>query len=64
MAVVVVGGGIAGVACAVELATAGVAVRVVDRARTVGGRMASKRIDGLPVDLGAAYFTARDPEFA
>ena len=64
MAVVVVGGGIAGVACAVELATAGVAVRVVDRARTVGGRMASKRIDGRPVDLGAAYFTVRDPEFA
>ena len=64
MAVVVVGGGIAGIACAVELATAGVGVRVVDRARTVGGRMASKRIDGRPVDLGAAYFTVRDPEFA
>jgi len=26
--------------------------------------MASKRIDGRPVDLGAAYFTVRDPEFA
>ena len=64
MAVVVVGGGIAGIACAVELAAAGVAVRVVDRARAVGGRMASKRIDGRPVDLGAAYFTVRDPEFA
>jgi predicted NAD/FAD-dependent oxidoreductase len=64
MDVVVVGAGIAGVACAVELAAAGVAVRVVDRARVVGGRMASKRIDGRPVDLGAAYFTVRDPEFA
>ena len=64
MAVVVVGAGIAGIACAVELAAAGVAVRVVDRARAVGGRMASKRIDGRPVDLGAAYFTVRDPEFA
>jgi renalase len=64
MAVVVVGAGIAGIACAVELATAGAAVRVVDRARAVGGRMASKRIDGRPVDLGAAYFTVRDPEFA
>jgi len=64
MAVVVVGAGIAGVACAVELAAAGVPVRVVDRARTVGGRMASKRIDGRPVDLGAAYFTVRDAEFA
>jgi renalase len=64
MAVVVVGAGIAGIACAVELATAGAAVRVVDRARVVGGRMASKRIGGRPVDLGAAYFTVRDPEFA
>jgi renalase len=64
MAVVVVGAGIAGIACAVELKAAGVEVRVVDRAHTVGGRMASKRINGRPVDLGAAYFTVRDPEFA
>jgi renalase len=64
MAVVVVGGGLAGVACAVELAAADVTVRVVERARAVGGRMASRRIDGRPVDLGAAYFTVRDPEFA
>ena len=64
MAVVVIGAGIAGVACAVQLAAAGVPVRLVDRARTVGGRMASKRIEGRPVDLGAAYFTVRDPEFA
>src|SRR3954447_11384706 len=64
MTVVVVGAGIAGIACAVELASAGVDVRVVDRGRAVGGRMASKRIDGRPVDLGAAYFTVRDPQFA
>ena len=64
MTVVVVGAGLAGVACAVELSAAGVDVRVVERARTVGGRMASRRIDGRPVDLGAAYFTVADPEFA
>ena len=64
MAVVVVGAGLAGVACAVELAAAGVPVRVVERSCAVGGRMASRRIDGRPVDLGAAYFTVRDPEFA
>jgi renalase len=62
--VVVVGAGIAGVACAAELAAAGVPVRVLDRGRSVGGRMASRRIDGRPVDIGAAYFTVRDPEFA
>jgi renalase len=64
VAVVVVGAGIAGVACARELAAAGVAVRVLERARTVGGRMASRRLHGRPVDLGAAYFTVSDPEFA
>ena len=61
---VVVGAGIAGVACAVTLAAGGVDVRVVERARTVGGRMASRRLDGRPVDLGAAYFTVRDDGFA
>ena len=64
MTIVVVGAGLAGVACAVELTAAGVDVRLVERARTVGGRMASRRIDGRPVDLGAAYFPVRDPEFA
>lgn len=61
--VVVVGAGIAGIACARELTAQGIAVRVLERARTVGGRMASPRLHGRPVDLGAAYFTARDPEF-
>jgi len=60
----VVGAGIAGIACAVELAAAGVPVRVVERARTLGGRMASADLEGRPVDYGAAYFTVRDPEFA
>ena len=64
MGVVVVGAGMAGVACAVELTAAGVPARVLDRGRAVGGRMASRRIAGRPVDLGAAYFTVRDPEFA
>lgn len=64
MTVVVVGAGIAGVACAAELAAAGVAVRVVERTDVIGGRMAGPRLHGRPVDLGAAYFTVRDPEFA
>ncbi|MEU8069838.1 FAD-dependent oxidoreductase [Micromonospora sp. NPDC048169] len=61
---VVVGAGIAGVACAAELARAGVPVRVRERARVSGGRLASKRFDGRPADLGAAYFTVDDPDFA
>ncbi|TCB95974.1 NAD/FAD-dependent oxidoreductase [Micromonospora zingiberis] len=62
--VVVVGAGIAGVACAGELRRAGVPVEIRERGRVAGGRMASKRFDGRPADLGAAYFTASDPDFA
>ncbi len=62
--VVVVGAGIAGVACAAELARAGIPVQVRERARVTGGRMASRRFDGRPADLGAAYFTVSHPDFA
>ncbi|SCE91403.1 hypothetical protein GA0070558_11396 [Micromonospora haikouensis] len=62
--VVVVGAGIAGVACAAELHRAGIPVQVRERGRVPGGRMASKRFDGRPADLGAAYFTVSDPGFA
>ncbi|MGC4896309.1 NAD(P)/FAD-dependent oxidoreductase [Micromonospora sp. DT31] len=61
---VVVGAGIAGVACATELARSGIPVRVRERARVTGGRLASRRFEGRPVDLGAAYFTVDDPDFA
>ena len=61
---VVVGGGITGLACAGRLRAAGVPVTVLERAPVVGGRMASTRLHGRPVDLGAAYFTVSDPEFA
>ncbi|MFF5173063.1 NAD(P)/FAD-dependent oxidoreductase [Micromonospora sp. NPDC000089] len=59
----VVGAGIAGMACAGELVRAGVPVRVRERGRVPGGRMASRRFDGRPADTGAAYLTADDPDF-
>ncbi len=62
--VVVVGAGIAGVACARELRAAGLEVRVIDRGRRYGGRLASRRLAGRPVDLGASYLTASDDDFA
>jgi renalase len=69
--VVVVGGGISGIACAQALNSRGLSVRLIDRGRTVGGRMASRAIrdsgtdwDGHIVDIGASYFTAQDEEFA
>jgi renalase len=61
--VVVVGAGIAGLACARELLDAGVPVRVLERGRVVGGRLASRRINRRYADIGAAYVTADDPAF-
>ena len=61
---VVVGAGIAGLACARELAAGGGRVRVHERGRVVGGRLAGKWIDGRYADIGAAYFVADDPAFA
>lgn len=63
MGVIVVGAGISGVACARELASRGVAVRVVERGRSVGGRLGVHCHDGRPADTGAAYFTVDDVEF-
>ncbi|MDP9429246.1 MAG: NAD(P)-binding protein [Actinomycetota bacterium] len=56
----VVGGGIAGTACARVLADAGIDVRVLDRGRRPGGRMTSLRLHDRTVDLGASYLTAED----
>jgi renalase len=61
--VIVVGAGIAGVACARELRAAGRAVTVYDRGHRIGGRLAVRTFDGRPIDLGASYFTAHDPAF-
>ncbi|MEU4620603.1 FAD-dependent oxidoreductase [Actinoplanes sp. NPDC023801] len=63
MDVVVVGAGIAGLSCARALAEGGARVRVVERGRVVGGRLASKRYDGRYADIGAAYLVADDPDF-
>lgn len=62
--VTVVGAGIAGAACAVALTAARVPVRLVERSRAVGGRMASPVLHERRVDTGAGYFTVKDPGFA
>ncbi|WP_045823799.1 NAD(P)/FAD-dependent oxidoreductase [Williamsia herbipolensis] len=61
--VTVVGAGMAGAACAAALVAAGVPVRVLDRGRAPGGRMASPELHGRRVDVGAGYFTVRDNGF-
>jgi renalase len=66
--VIVIGGGISGVACARRLAAAGLPVRLLERGHRLGGRMASRteQVNGLvhAVDIGAPYFTVREPRFA
>ena len=62
--VLVAGAGISGAACAAALRAAHVEVDVRERARAVGGRLASPELHGRRVDLGAAYFTAKDAGFA
>jgi predicted NAD/FAD-dependent oxidoreductase len=59
----IVGAGMAGLTAAQVLHKAGVSVTLVDKGRGVGGRMATRRLEGAVCDHGAQYFTARDPRF-
>ena len=61
--VAVIGAGMTGLACAGALHRAGAAVTLFDKSRRVGGRLATRRVDGLMFDHGAQYATARDPAF-
>ncbi|CAN0170185.1 unnamed protein product, partial [Chrysoparadoxa australica] len=65
---IIIGSGMAGIACARALADAGLPVRVLDKGRGIGGRMATRRV-ALPTgevtfDHGAQYMRPRDPAFA
>jgi predicted NAD/FAD-dependent oxidoreductase len=62
--VLVIGAGMAGLMAASELQRAGRRVLVLDKGRGVGGRLASRRIDGAMFDHGAQFITARDQRFA
>ena len=61
--VAVVGGGLAGLCAALQLAAAGRSVVVVEKSRGVGGRMATRRLGGAVVDHGAQFFTVRGAPF-
>ncbi len=60
---VVVGAGIAGLTAARDLARAGRRALVVDKGKSVGGRLATRRMGDASLDHGAQFFTARSPEF-
>ena len=70
----VIGAGLSGVIAARHLAEAGLSVKVLEKSRGFGGRMATRRFRTSPIptgidspmamDHGAQYFTARDPKFS
>jgi renalase len=72
LSVAVVGAGMAGAACAQALSQAGMAVRLFDKSRGPGGRLATRRVEWVdahgqpwttPLDHGAVGFTARSLAF-
>ncbi|MDN3292510.1 protoporphyrinogen oxidase [Streptomyces ficellus] len=60
--VVVIGGGIAGLAAAHRLVTAGRRVTLLEATTRLGGKLRAGEIEGVPVDLGAESMLARRPE--
>jgi predicted NAD/FAD-dependent oxidoreductase len=61
--IAVIGAGIAGLACARELARADARVTVFERSRGLGGRLGTRRQGNLAFDHGAQYITARSHSF-
>lgn len=67
--VAMIGAGLGGLVCAEALQQFGWEVQIFEKSRGVGGRMATRRVDGenevgdAAFDHGAQYFTARDDTF-
>ena len=62
--VVVVGAGLAGLACARDLQRAGVAATVLEAGDAVGGRVRTDRVDGMLLDRGFQVHNTGYPEAA
>jgi phytoene dehydrogenase-like protein len=60
--VIIVGAGVAGLACALDLAAAGVPVQVLESGDAVGGRMRTDRRDGFLLDRGFQVFNTAYPQ--
>ena len=62
--IAIIGAGAAGAMAAYQLVAQGHAVRVFDKSRGAGGRMATRRVADASFDHGAQYLTLRDPALA
>ncbi|MCL2541712.1 MAG: FAD-dependent oxidoreductase [Nocardioidaceae bacterium] len=60
--VVVIGGGIAGLAAAYELAGAGWSVTLLEASERLGGKLRRREVAGIAVDVGAEAMINRRPE--
>ncbi|MFF3446161.1 NAD(P)/FAD-dependent oxidoreductase [Streptomyces sp. NPDC002667] len=60
--VLIVGGGLAGLACACDLVGYGLGVRLLEASDEVGGRMRSDAHDGFVVDRGFQVFNTSYPQ--
>ncbi len=60
---VIVGAGCAGLACARVLFEAGEQPVVLEKSRGVGGRAATRRVDGQPIDHGVIFYHGSHPDF-
>ncbi|MBX2861577.1 MAG: FAD-dependent oxidoreductase [Vampirovibrio sp.] len=60
---IIIGAGLAGLTAAKILREKGFHPVILEKARGVGGRMATRRVDGNLTDHGAQYFTITHPEF-
>lgn len=61
--VAIVGSGLSGLTAAIFLKEAGLSVTLFEKSRGPGGRLAAKRVPDGAIDIGAQYFTIRDPAF-
>jgi len=60
---IVVGAGIAGLACAQRAAELGLRPLLLDKSRGLGGRCATRRVEGQPVDHGLPFLHGSDGGF-
>ena len=63
MRIIIVGAGLSGLMAAQSCVQAGHDVIVFDKGRSVGGRLATRRVGTAVLDHGAQFFTVRDAAF-